>query len=310
MADIRYIVLAGGCFWGLQKYLALIPGVLDTQAGYANSNVPGPSYELVCLGATNAAEAVRLGYDAGQLALRDILDLFFEVIDPASKNRQGNDVGTQYRTGIYYEDEADIEVAKAALSELQQWYAAPLAVELLPLADFTAAEDYHQDYLEKNPGGYCHISAQVFARVAQRAALLPQIRQLTPLQYAVTQGSATEPPYTGAYDSTFEPGIYVDVITGAPLFSSADKFDSGCGWPAFTRPLGTGTVTELVDRSLGFVRTEVRSAASNAHLGHVFTDGPAERGGLRYCINSAALRFVPRAQMAAAGYADWLSAAE
>ena len=310
MSDTKTIVLAGGCFWGVQKYLSLIPGVANTQVGYANSTREAPSYEQVCTGVTNAAEAVRVSYDPEALPLRDLLDLFFAVIDPIAINQQGNDVGTQYRTGIYYppqqagrEQEATIT---AALAQLQRRYAAPLAIEAGPLANFYPAEDYHQDYLRKNPGGYCHINPQAFATVARKALLLERIRQLTPLQYAVTQQSATEPPFTGAYDQCFEPGIYVDVITKTPLFTSRDKFESGCGWPAFARPLAPGLLVEAPDHKLGYERTEVRSADSDAHLGHVFPDGPAELGGLRYCINSAALRFIPQAKMQDEGYGDWL----
>ncbi|MCL2882526.1 MAG: peptide-methionine (R)-S-oxide reductase MsrB [Coriobacteriia bacterium] len=328
MAESKTIVLAGGCFWGVQKYLSLIGGVLETHAGYANSVVDAPSYEQVCSSATHAAEAVRVSYDPEVLPLRDLLDLFFEVIDPIAVNQQGADVGAQYRTGIYYDGASsssvitgskeaatrqsstqdDLAIITTALAQLQQHYAAPLAIEVEPLVNFYPAEDYHQDYLDKNPGGYCHIDPRAFATVARKAQLLELIRQLTPLQYAVTQQSATEPPFTGAYDQCFEPGIYVDVITGTPLFASSDKFESGCGWPAFARPLAPDLLTEAPDHSLVRGRTEVRSADSDAHLGHVFNDGPTEQGGLRYCINSAALRFVPLAKMEAEGYSEWLDA--
>jgi peptide methionine sulfoxide reductase msrA/msrB len=306
MNDISTIYLAGGCFWGVQNYLARIPGVVGTQVGYANSNVKQPSYEAVCSGATNAAEAVGVDYDSAVLSLDRLLFLFFDIIDPTSLNRQGNDVGTQYRTGIYYTDAADLPTIKAALQELGQRYTAPLAIELAQLNNFYPAEIYHQDYLDKNPGGYCHISPGKFAGVAKRAELIPKIRELTPLQYGVTQQNATEPPFANEYFDEFGKGIYVDVITGEPLFISADKFESGCGWPAFSKPIEPELLKERMDNSLGAVRTEVRAANSDSHLGHVFTDDPADSGGLRYCINSAALRFVPAQQMEAQGYGELL----
>jgi peptide methionine sulfoxide reductase msrA/msrB len=256
----------------------------------------------VCTGETGFVETVELVYDEGSLSLASLLMLFFEIIDPLSLNRQGNDRGTQYRTGVYYVDEEDVPIIETSMSDLQQHLPAPVVVETKPLASFYSAEDYHQDYLDKNPGGYCHIDPKKFVSVAKRLALLPKIEQLTPLQYEVTQHSATEPPFANEYYDTFECGIYVDVITGEPLFISADKFESGCGWPSFSKPIDRVLVAESLDRSLGMLRTEVRAAGSNAHLGHVFTDGPEDRGGLRYCINSASLRFVPERDMEAQGY--------
>jgi peptide methionine sulfoxide reductase msrA/msrB len=294
--SLKTIYLAGGCFWGVERYVSLIPGVVATRVGYANGTTSDPSYEQVCGGNTGHAETVEVSYNSERLALGDLLFLFYDIIDPLSLNRQGNDVGTQYRTGIYYVDSADKPLIEQSLAELQTHYATLLAVEIAPLSSFFAAEDYHQRYLEKNPQGYCHIDQRSFEDVERRLAQVADLRALDPLQYAVTQQNATEPPFVNAYHDHFEPGVYVDVVTGQPLFSSQDKFDSGCGWPAFAKPLEQGLLHERLDRSHGMMRTEVRSASSNAHLGHVFTDGPAETGGLRYCINSAALRFVPKAE--------------
>ena len=305
------IYLAGGCFWGAEKYLASIRGVLETQVGYANGATECPSYEDVCRRGTGHAETVRVVYDPAVLPLSFLLSLFYEAIDPTSVNRQGNDRGVQYRTGIYYTDGNDrplIDVSVAALSEKLD---RPVAIEVGPLMNFYPAEEYHQKYLDKNPGGYCHIGPGKFERAASAVVDPSSYRPpdkaalravLSPQQYAVTQDSATEPPFHNEFWDHDKSGIYVDITTGEPLFSSSDKFESGCGWPSFTKPLDPDVVREKRDQSHGMVRTEVRSRAGDAHLGHVFTDGPRDRGGLRFCINSAALRFIPREEMDREGY--------
>ncbi len=309
------IYLAGGCFWGLQIYIGEIPGVLNTQVGYANGGTQNPNYEEVCAGSGHA-ETVRVEYDPEKIPLPFLLELFFEVIDPISVNRQGNDAGVQYRTGIYYEDENDRPVVERALNELSKRIGRPVAVECAPLEQFCPAESYHQEYLHKHPTGYCHIGLNKikqakFARVnpTRYSATNPESlkQELSTLQYEVTQHAATEPPFQNAYNDEFREGIYVDITTGEPLFASADKFQSGCGWPSFTKPIDPFTVRERQDHSLGMRRTEVRSRVGNAHLGHVFPDGPQHSGGLRYCINSAALRFISKEDMPKEGYAEYLS---
>lgn len=307
----KTIYLAGGCFWGTEHLFSLVTGVTATTTGYANSIVPRPSYEQVCSGDTHAAETVKVDYDDSRVSLHSLLILFFKSIDPTSVNRQGNDCGTQYRTGIYYSDPADAPVIEAQVATLQRRYSKPLAIEVSPLENFFPAEDYHQDYLNKNPGGYCHIDRRLFM---EAAALKPMDRnstndlrsRLTPLQWEVTQNGATERPFTNEYDHEFRKGIYVDITDGTPLFLSDDKYDSGCGWPAFSRPIDNQLIDKHLDTSYGRVRTEVRSSASGAHLGHVFSDGPADRGGLRYCINSASLRFIPAEDMEREGYGEYL----
>lgn len=312
------IYLAGGCFWGMQKYLSSIPGVVSTEAGYANGPTDRATYEQVCADSGHA-ETVRVFYDPERVPLAFLLRLYFDAVDPAAVNRQGGDSGVQYRTGIYYTDEKDLPVVRAEIGRLQKTLANPVAVEVGPLQNYCPAEDYHQNYLDKHPGGYCHIGPEKIARAA-KAVFRPEPfavpkpgtlkKRLTPLQYEVTQRAATEPPFRNEYWNEERPGIYVDVTTGEPLFSSRDKFDSGCGWPSFAKPLAPELLNERRDLSHGMERTEVRSRTGGAHLGHVFGDGPRERGGLRYCINSAALRFVPKEKMAGEGYADWLDRVE
>ena len=335
----KTIYLAGGCFWGVEAYFERIPGVLDAVSGYANGNTENPSYEDVVRRNTGHAETVRIDYDPEQISLGEILQYYFRVIDPTSLNKQGNDRGTQYRTGIYYTDAAEKPVIAQALADLAQQYSKPVVVENEPLKQFFVAEDYHQDYLTKNPNGYCHIDvslankplsseekAKADAKAAPQAATpaasgnsLDPARyhkpdaatiksRLSAMQYNVTQNSGTERAFTHEYDHLFEPGIYVDIVSGEPLFSSADKYNSGCGWPSFTRPIVKEVITEHEDNSYNMHRIEVRSRVADSHLGHVFPDGPRDKGGLRYCINGASLRFIPLAEMDKEGYGDLKSA--
>lgn len=329
MNHLKEIYLAGGCFWGTEHFMKQIRGVVSTEVGYAGSRIAHPTYEQVCSGRTGAAETVKVTYDPRVAGLPSLLQLYFKTIDPTSLNRQGNDRGTQYRTGIYYTDPSDRAAIEKAVAALARQYTRPLAIEIKPLENFYPAENDHQDYLEKNPGGYCHIRPDLFetARQADPAPGTsgsgnetvppekPAYRRpddstlratLSPEQYAVTRKNATEPPFRNAYWDEHREGIYVDITTGEPLFLSADKFDSGCGWPSFTRPIDRASVEELPDTSHGMQRTEVRSKTGDAHLGHVFPDGPPERGGLRYCINSASLRFIPKERMETEGYGAYL----
>ena len=325
--NTQTIYLAGGCFWGTEHFMGMVHGVENTEVGYANSNVPDPTYREVCSGRTGAAETVKVVYDADEVSLPFLLSLYYQTIDPTSLNKQGNDRGTQYRTGIYYTNPADREIIEKSLQELQGKYSRPLAIEVGPLKNFYPAEDYHQDYLDKNPGGYCHISPGLFklAREVRDTTLMNKKteasvenmqrkyvkpsdeelrKKLTPLQYEVTQNSATERPFANEYNKEFRPGIYVDIVTGEPLFLSTDKFESGCGWPAFSKPISNDLIQAYRDTSHGMDRIEVRSKTGDSHLGHVFNDGPKETGGLRYCINSASLKFIPLSEMEAQGYSS------
>jgi len=308
------IYLAGGCFWGTEHFIKQIRGVRETQVGFANGHTENPSYEDVCRRGTGHAETVRVRYDKKTAPLSFLLDLYYKTIDPTSLNRQGGDAGTQYRTGIYYTAAEDRPVIEKSLAELQARIGKPVAIEVKPLENFYPAEDYHQAYLDKNPHGYCHIDPALFT-LAKAAAPAPRFERpdtaalknaLSPLQYEVTQNAATERPFANDYWDRFEDGIYADITTGEPLFISTDKFESGCGWPSFSKPIDKALIDERADKSHGMARVEVRSKTGNAHLGHVFADGPSDRGGLRYCINSASLRFIPKSRMAEEGYGEWL----
>lgn len=306
----KEIYLAGGCFWGLEEYMAQVPGIIGTTVGYANGKTANPTYHDVCYRDTGHAETVRVHYNPRKVGLAHILTLFYRVIDPTSRNRQGNDRGTQYRTGIYYSDAADEAIIVQSLKALQKQYENPIVVEVQPLRGFFEAEPEHQRYLKNNPDGYCHIGKDNFAMAASstdpsRATAEELKKRLTPLQFEVTQNNATEPPFNNAYYDHFQKGIYVDVVSGEPLFLSSDKYDAGCGWPSFTKPIDKNRLEFITDTSFGMKRTEVRSRDSDAHLGHVFDDGPMEKGGERFCINSASLRFIPVEEMESTGYGDY-----
>ena len=300
------IYLAGGCFWGLEEYFSRISGVLQTSVGYANGQVETTNYQLIK--ETDHAETVQVIYDKKIVSLREILLYYFRVIDPLSVNQQGNDRGRQYRTGIYYKDEEDLPTINTVVREQELLIGRKIAVEVEKLRHYILAEDYHQDYLKKNPGGYCHIDVRDAEKPLIDAANYEKPSQavlrenLSEESYRVTQEAATEAPFSNAYDQTFEEGIYVDITTGEPLFFGKDKFALGCGWPSFSRPISKELIHYYQDLSHGMERIEVRSRSGNAHLGHVFTDGPRELGGLRYCINSASLRFIAKDEMEEAGY--------
>ena len=265
-------------------------------------------------------------YDPQRIQLATLLTYFFKVVDPTSLNRQGNDRGIQYRSGIYYKDPADKATIEQVVAGEQKKYSTKIVTEVLPLRNYYVAETYHQKYLDKNPNGYCHVDLKsldkdpmnkknvkekadkqpesVVAKTYQKPSPEEIKSKLTELQYQVTQKDGTESPFNNEYWNNHEAGIYVDVVTGEPLFSSRDKFDSGTGWPSYTRPIAPEAVTVRTDKKLFMERVEVRSRVGDSHLGHVFNDGPVDKGGLRYCMNSASLRFVPLAKMAEQGYAE------
>ena len=305
------IYLAGGCFWGIEKLMQSIPGVIDAESGYANGNSEeDANYKAVSAGNTGFRETVRVEYDPQKVSLDALLLAYFYVIDPTVQNRQGNDVGSQYQTGVYYTNDQSKETVER-IAALEAGREKDFAVEIGPLQTFYPAEEYHQDYLDKNPIGYCHIPTaeiELFSSLVidpgdyQRPAKDVIKQQLEDNQYKVTQENATERPFQNEYWDSYERGIYVDIVTGEPLFSSLDKYESDCGWPAFSKPIEEPVVVEKEDDSHGMKRTEVRSRVGDSHLGHVFTGDGESPNGVRYCINSAALRFIPIDQMETEGY--------
>lgn len=312
----KTIYLAGGCFWGLQKLMNSIVGVVRTSVGYANgTGEADATYNKVCAGNTGFRETVKVEYDTAKVSIDTLLLAFFHVIDPEAVNRQGNDHGTQYQAGIYFTaGDKDTEADVARIADIERERYAHFAVEIKPLLNFFDGEEYHQDYLEKTPGGYCHISFKEINDVQKmaidygkyRKPAAMQIKEaLDKEQYRVTQESGTEPPFRNQYWDKFAKGIYVDIVSGEPLFTSTDKYTSDCGWPAFSKPIENFSIFEKTDKSHGMMRTEVRSRAGNSHLGHVFDGDSQSPTGVRYCINSASLRFIPFDKMDEEGYSEF-----
>lgn len=305
------IYLAGGCFWGLEKLMQSIPGLIDAQSGYANGTGKADAkYQTILGGKTGFRETVRVEYDPAKVSLDHLLLAYFYVIDPTVLNKQGNDTGTQYQTGIYYTN-TQAQAVVERIAELERGRHKVFAVEVGPLKNYYPAEEYHQNYLDKNPGGYCHISPakikllstlKIDAGAYKKPAAETIRDKLTAEQFQVTQQNGTELPFRNEFWDKFAKGIYVDIVTGEPLFSSTDKYQSSCGWPAFTKPIEAPLLVERKDTSHGMVRTEVRSRSGDSHLGHVFTGDHESPNGVRYCINSASLRFIPYEQMEAEGY--------
>ena len=303
----KEIYLAGGCFWGLEAYFKKIEGILDTEVGYANGKTSDTDYNKVAI--TDHSETLKLVYDSNTISLEEILLHFFRIIDPTSINKQGNDIGRQYRTGIYSIDEETKKRVQLSLNILQEEYNEKIAIENESLNNYVKAEDYHQDYLDKNPFGYCHIDLSILNKPldeSKKKDFSEKIKHLNKEEYEVTQNKGTEAPFSHKYDSLDEDGIYVDIVSNEPLFSSRDKFDRGCGWPSFTKSIKSDSLDYEFDDRYGLRRTEVVGKTSNSHLGHVFSDGPIESGGLRYCINGSSLRFIPLNKMKEEGFERYI----
>jgi len=317
-SSLERATFAGGCFWCMEGPFESQDGVKEAFAGYTGGEQKNPTYEQISTGTTKHRESVDIFYDPESISYDELLTLYWEHIDPTDPEGQFSDKGEQYKTAIYFHNDDQKKSAEASKEKLQNSgkFEKDIVTDIFPAQEFYLAEEYHQNYYKKQSKKY-----EKYSEGSGRAPFLreqwgedfekpsdEELRtKLTPLQYSVTQEEDTEKPFMNTYWDNKEKGIYVDLISGEALFSSLDKFVSGTGWPSFTKPLDKENIVEKKDNRIFFSRTEIRSNDADSHLGHLFPDGPEDKGGLRYCINSAALRFVPVSDMKKEGYEEYIS---
>lgn len=310
---LELATFAGGCFWCMVQPFDELPGIISVISGYTGGELENPTYEEVCSNTTGHVEAVQITFQPEIFPYEKLLELFWQQIDPTDEGGQFHDRGESYKTAIFYHSEQQKDLAETSRQQLQDSgkFSAPIVTKILKAKPFYPAEDYHQDFYKKSTARYKQYRTSSgrdnFIEQNWKAIDHKGLKEnLSPIQFEVTQNNGTEPPFRNEFWNHEEDGIYVDIVSGKPLFSSKDKYDAGCGWPSFTKPIQDLEVIEKVDRTHGMMRTEVRSKTADSHLGHVFDDGPGP-SGLRYCINSAALKFIPKENLEEEGYEKYIS---